>query len=163
MSDKIEKCVVLRAPLGRVWQAVADTGEFGAWFGVAFDGPFVAGTLVTGKIVSTGTGKDDAGARHPYEGKRFEFSVESIEPMRRISFRWHPFAVEPDVDYSQEPTTLIVFELEEVEAGTQLTICETGFDGIPLARRAKAFGANDRGWTAQMANLANYLAAETGS
>ena len=161
MSDKIEKCVVLRAPLARVWRAVTDAGEFGAWFGVAFDGPFVAGTIARAKIVSNSCGAEDAAARNPHEGKRFEILVESIEPMRRITFRWHPFAIEPGVDYSHEPTTLIVFELEEGDAGTKLSICESGFDAIPLERRAKAFGANERGWTAQTANLTNYLAAET--
>jgi uncharacterized protein YndB with AHSA1/START domain len=152
MSDRIEKCVVLRAPLARVWRAVTDAGEFGAWFGVAFEGGFVAGEMATGRVVTKS-----------HEGLKFEFLVETIEPMRRITFRWHPFAIEPGVDYSHEPTTLIVFELEEGDAGTKLTICETGFDKIPLERRAKAFGANDRGWTAQTANLTNYLAAETPS
>ncbi|HET9651363.1 MAG TPA: SRPBCC domain-containing protein, partial [Usitatibacter sp.] len=95
--------------------------------------------------------------QEPHRGKPFEFVVDSIEPMHRISFRWHPFAVEPGVDYSQEPSTLIVFELQAVAGGTQLTVTESGFDRIPVERRAKAFAANDAGWEHQVQLVRKYV------
>jgi uncharacterized protein YndB with AHSA1/START domain len=160
MPDKIEKIVVLRAPLARVWDAIADSQQFGAWFGVAFDGAFLAGSRLTGKIVPTRVDPEVAELQRPYEGKAFEFYVEAIDPMWSISFRWHPFAVDPDIDYTNEPTTLIIFKLEEIEGGTRLTISESGFNNIPLERRAKAFAANDGGWAKQATLISKYLAAE---
>jgi uncharacterized protein YndB with AHSA1/START domain len=157
-TDRIEKKILLHASCERVWHAISDARKFGSWLGVAFDGPFVAGARLTGKIVPTSVDPEIAKLQKPYEGVAFEFFVDSIEPMRRISFRWHPYAVEPGVDYSKEPTTLIVFELEEVSGDTLLTISESGFDQIPLARRAKAFTANDGGWTMQTKLIEKYLA-----
>ena len=157
-TDRIEKKILLRAPRERVWDAISDSHKFGSWFGVAFEAPFVAGASLTGKIVPTTADAEIAKLQEPYTGKTFEFFVERIEPMHRCSFRWHPFAVEPDFDYSKEPTTLIVFELEEVSGGTLLTITESGFDQIPLERRAKAFAANDGGWTMQTQLIEKYLA-----
>lgn len=157
-TDRIEKKVLLRAPRERVWRAVSDAKEFGSWFGVAFDGPFVAGTPITGKIVPTTVDAEVAMSQKPYTGVAFEFSVDRVEPMRLFSFRWHPYAVDPGVDYSKEPTTLVQFELEEVAGGTMLTVTESGFDRIPLERRAKAFAANEGGWSAQMKLIEKYLA-----
>ncbi len=157
--DKIEKRIVLHAPLTRVWDAVTDSQKFGAWFGVAFDGPFVAGSHLTGKIRPTTVDPEVAKLQAPHEGKTFEFYVEAIEPKRLISFHWHPFAIDPEIDYSKEPTTLIVFELEEIGGDTSLTITESGFDRIPLERRAKAFAANEGGWTMQTTLVSKYLAA----
>lgn len=157
-TDRIEKQVLLRAPRERVWRAVSDAEQFGTWFGVQFDGPFVAGALLTGRITPTKVDAEVAKSQEPYAGKPFEWTVERVEPMRLISFRWHPFAIEPGVDYSQEPTTLVMFELEKVAEGTRLTISESGFDRIPLERRAKAFAANDQGWAAQTGLLEKYLA-----
>src|SRR5438132_974494 len=143
-TDRIEKTILLRAPSDRVWRAISDWKEFGSWFGVEFDGPFVAGTRVTGRIVPTKVDAEVAKAQEPYAGMAFECSIERIEPMRLFSFRWHPFAVDSGVDYSAEPTTLVAFELQEVTGGTKLTITESGFDGIPLERRAKAFASNEQ-------------------
>jgi uncharacterized protein YndB with AHSA1/START domain len=157
-TDRIEKRIVLQAPLERVWRAISDAGQFGSWFGVACDGPFVAGVRLTGKIVPTTVDAEVAKQQKPYAGMAFEFFVERIEPMRTIEFRWHPFAVEPGVDYSGEPTTRIVFELQPVSDGVLLTVTESGFDQIPLARRAKAFTANDGGWAMQMKLIEKYLA-----
>jgi len=157
--EKIEKRILLHAPLARVWDAVADAQKFGAWFGVEFDGPFKAGSRLTGKIKPTTVDDEVAKLQAPHEGKAFEFYVEAVEPKRRISFRWHPFAIDPEVDYSKEPTTLIIFELEEVGSETRLTITESGFDRIPLQRRIKAFTANDGGWKMQTVLLSKYLAA----
>jgi uncharacterized protein YndB with AHSA1/START domain len=157
-TDRIEKRIVLRAPRERVWRAISDAREFGSWFGVEFDAPFAAGARLTGRIVPTTVDPDVAKLQEPHKGKPFEFVVESIEPMRRMAFRWHPFAIEPGVDYSTEPSTLIVFELEEAAGGTQLTITESGFDRIPIERRAKAFAANDAGWSHQAELIRKYLA-----
>jgi len=157
-TDRIEKRVLLRAPRERVWRAISDSRQFGSWFGVKFDGPFVAGTRMIGKIVPTTVDAEVAKSQKPYEGFAFEISVERIDPERLFSFRWHPFAAEAGVDYSKEPTTLVVFELEEVSGGTMLTITESGFDQIPLERRAKAFASNEQGWSAQAKLIEKYLA-----
>ena len=156
-TDRIEKSTVLAAPLARVWRAVSDAREFGSWFGVAFDGPFREGARLTGSIVPTSVDAEVAAMQKPHEGKRFEFVVERIEPMRRIVFRWHPFAIDPAVDYSSEPATRIEIVLEEAAGGTRLTLTESGFDRIPIERRAKAFEANDGGWAMQMKLVAKWL------
>ena len=156
-SDRIEKKVLLRASRERVWRAISDSSQFGSWFGVQFSGPFVAGTPITGKIVPTTVDAEVARSQKPYEGNPFEFSVDRVEPMRLFSFRWHPFAVDR-VDYSKEPSTLVVFELEEVSGGIMLTVTESGFDRIPPERRAKAFAANTQGWEAQTKLIEKYLA-----
>jgi uncharacterized protein YndB with AHSA1/START domain len=160
-TDRIEKRILLRSPLARVWQAISEADHFGAWFGVAFDGPFVKGARLTGRIVPTTVDPAIAKLQEPHAGKAFEFSVQDIEPMRKISFRWHPFAIEPGVDYSQEPTTLIEFELQEAAGGTLLTVSESGFDQIPLSRRAAAFKANEGGWALQTTLIAKYLATQS--
>lgn len=157
VPDCIEKKVLLRAPLAKVWLAISDAAQFGAWFGVAFDGPFVAGARLKGKIMPTKVDAEVAKSQEPYAGKPFEFTVDRIEPQRLFSFRWHPFAVDPNVDYSNEPATLVTFELQEVEGGTHLTITESGFDKIPLERRAKAFTMNDGGWSAQTKLIEKYV------
>jgi uncharacterized protein YndB with AHSA1/START domain len=157
-TDRIQKKTILRAPLDRVWLAISDSTQFGAWFGVAFDGPFVAGKPLKGKVVPTRVDPEAAKSQETYAGAAFDITVDRVEPMKLVSFRWHPFAVDPKVDYSAEPTTLVTFELEKVAQGTQLTITESGFDRVPLARRAKAFEMNDRGWAAQVGLIQKYLA-----
>src|SRR5712691_3740945 len=156
-TDRIEKRILLHAPRQRVWRALTDATEFGTWFGVRFDGPFQPGALLRGVIVPTKVDAEVAKAQEEYEGKPFEITVERMDPERLFSFRWHPFAVEPGVDYSAEPTTLIVFTLEEVANGIMLTVTESGFDGIPLARRAKAFTANEQGWGMVVKLIEEYL------
>jgi uncharacterized protein YndB with AHSA1/START domain len=156
-TDRIEKNVLLHAPRERVWRAISDSKEFGSWFGVELDGPFVAGARMTGRIVPTTVDPEVARGQEPYRGRTFELTVDRVQPMRLFSFRWHPFAVEPGVDYSKEPTTLVEFELEEVPGGTMLTITESGFDRIPLARRAQAFASNEQGWAAQSRLIEKYL------
>ena len=160
-ADRIEKEILLHAPRQRVWQAISDSRQFGNWFGVAFDGPFVEGAHLTGRVVPTTVDAEVAKLQAPHSGMAFPFSVEQVDPMRSISFRWHPFAVEPGVDYSGETTTLIVFELQETAGATLLKISESGFDQIPLARRAKAFAANDGGWTMQTRLIEKYLAMQS--
>jgi uncharacterized protein YndB with AHSA1/START domain len=145
-TDRIEKTIVLRASRARVWRALADAVEFGSWFGVVLDGPFIPGGTVSGKITHKG-----------YEHLKWEITVERMEKERLFSFRWHPYAIEPSVDYSREPTTLIVFTLEDEEGGTRLRVVESGFDAIPLARRALAFRMNDQGWAVQMTSIENHV------
>jgi uncharacterized protein YndB with AHSA1/START domain len=160
-TDRIEKKAMLRAPRERVWHAISDSKQFGSWFGVAFDGPFVANKRMIGKIAPTTVDPEVAKLQEPHTGMAFEFAVDRIEPQRIFSFRWHPYAVEKGVDYSKEPSTLVVFELEEVSGGTMLTVTESGFDQIPIERRAKAFAANDGGWSHQMKLIEKYLARAT--
>jgi uncharacterized protein YndB with AHSA1/START domain len=145
-TDRIQKKVLLRAPLKRVWRALADSTEFGSWFGMKFDGPFVPGAHMHGVVVPTKVNADVAKEQRKYEGIPVEITIEKMERERLFSFRWHPYAIEPGVDYSVERTTLIEFVLEEMKDGVMLTVTESGFDQIPLARRVKAFTANERGW-----------------
>jgi len=155
---RIQKSALLRAPLGVAWAAVSDARRFGSWFGVEFDRGFEEGAIITGRIVPTTVDPEVAKLQEPHRGKPFTFVVEGIEPRRRISFRWHPFAIDPKRDYSAEPMTLIVFELQEVAGGTRLTITESGFDAIPPDRREEAYRANEGGWTHQLALVSKYLA-----
>lgn len=155
--DRIEKRALLRAPLERVWRAVSDAERFGAWFGADFDGPFVAGEPLGGRIVPTSVDPKVAESQKPYEGHRFDVTVDRVEPMRRFSFRWHPHAVDPEADTTQEPTTLVTFELEETPDGTVLTVTESGFERLPPSRRAQALEMNEQGWEAQLTLIAKYL------
>jgi uncharacterized protein YndB with AHSA1/START domain len=157
IADRIEKQVLLRAPRARVWRALSDFAEFGTWFGMKFDTAFTPGARMRGVIVPTGVDAEVAKKQKPYEGKPVEILIEQMEPERLFSFRWHPYALDSDVDYSAEPTTLIVFTLEEAEGGTLLKITESGFDGIPLARRERAFMANEGGWSMVVKLIERYL------
>lgn len=157
-TDRIEKQVLLQAPRERVWRALSEAEQFGTWFGVAFDGPFVEGQRLTGRITPTRVDAEVAAMQAPYAGTPFEWFVEKIEPMQRIAFRWHPFGIDKTIDYSQEPMTLIEFELHEAPEGILLTVTESGFDKLPPERRAKAFAANEGGWTHQMKLIQKYLA-----
>ncbi|MEO8450637.1 MAG: SRPBCC family protein [Gemmatimonadota bacterium] len=147
-TDRIEKQIHLSAPRARVWRALTDLKEFGQWFGVKLSGSVAPGATLRGPITSRG-----------YEHVTFEATVETVDPEKRFAFRWHPYAIEPGVDYSGEPTTLIVFTLEEVDGGTLLTVVESGFDKIPAARRAKAFEMDSKGWAAQLENVKKHIAA----
>lgn len=155
--DRIEKRMILRAPRDRIWRAISEAEQFGTWFGVEFDGDFAPGTRLTGRIAPTQVDPEVAKLQQPYIGFPFEFHIERIEPMRLFSFRWHPSAVDPGTDYSAEPMTLVEFRLEDVAQGTLLTITESGFDRIPLERRAKAFTSNEGGWTHQLKLIEKYL------
>ena len=158
VSDRIEKQILLRAPIGRVWQALTDSHEFGTWFGVTFDdGPFKAGAKISGKIAPTTVDERVAAAQQPYAGMKFEIVVDRIEPKTVFSFRWHPFAIDPKIDYSDEPMTLVLFTLKEVPEGVLLTVSESGFDKIPIARRATAFTANEGGWSMVVTLIQKYV------
>jgi uncharacterized protein YndB with AHSA1/START domain len=146
-NDRIEKRIELMAPLSRVWRALTDHREFGLWFRVKLDGPFVPGQASRGWITYPG-----------YEHLKWEAVVQKMEPERLFSFTWHPYAVDPKMDYSKEPPTLVEFRLEKTPAGTLLTVTESGFDKIPAGRRPEAFRMNEGGWTAQIRNIENYVA-----
>lgn len=157
-NDRIEKQALLSVPLDRVWEAVSNSGEFGSWFGVTFDGPFDTDARLFGRITPTTVDADVAKAQEPYAGSVFEIIVDSVEPKRRFAFRWHPAAINPEVDYSDEPMTLVAFTLEAKPDGTLLTLTESGFDELLPERRASAYEMNDQGWDAQMKVLQKYLA-----
>lgn len=161
VPDRIEKHILLRAPLAKVWHALTDATEFGEWFGVKLDGPFTPGARVTGKITPTTADAEVAKAQQPHEGKPFEITIERIDPQKLFSFRWHPYAVDPGVDYSNEPKTLVEFTLSPVADGVQLTVTESGFDGIPIERRATAFTMNEGGWAMMVTVIGKYLAKQT--
>ena len=146
MSDRIEKTIELKAPVSRVWRALTDHHEFGTWFRVRLDGPFVPGQVSRGQITHPG-----------YEHVRWEAVIQKMEPERLFSFTWHPYAVDPKVDYSMETPTLVEFLLEKSGEGTMLKLTESGFDKIPAGRRAEAFLRNGNGWTAQMKNIESYV------
>lgn len=156
-TDRIEKQVFLRASQERVWRAISDAKEFGDWFGVAFDGQFVPGAELQGRVTPTKADPEVAKLQEQYAGTQFTVYVDRIEPMRVFAYRWHPFAIDPAVDYSKEPATLVTFTLEPKDDGTLLTVTETGFDAIPLARRADAFEANAEGWAMQVQMIEKYL------
>lgn len=156
--DRIEKQIVLKAPRERVWRAISDSARFGSWFGAEIDGPFVAGKEATGRIAPTQVDSEVARLQEPHRGLAWRVVVARIEPMALFSFRWHPGAVDPGHDYSGEPMTLVTFALADAEEGTLLTVTESGFDEIPLDRRAKALEGNDAGWTHQTRLIARYLA-----
>lgn len=146
MSDRIEKHIELKAPVARVWRALTDYREFGEWFRVKLEAPFVAGQISRGQITWPG-----------YEHHTMQVVVQKIEPERLFSFTWHPFALDKTRDYSQETPTLVEFTLEQIATGTLLRVVESGFDKIPADRRAEAFRMNDNGWAQQMENIATHV------
>lgn len=145
-TDRIEKTIELKTPLGRVWRAISDYREFGQWFRVNLEGPFVPGQSTRGRIAYPG-----------YEHLVMEVMVQKMEPERLLYFHWHPYAIDPSVDYSKEPPTLVEFTLEPIAGGTRLTLVESGFDALPASRRDLAFRMNDGGWTAQMKNIETHV------
>ncbi len=156
-TDRIEKQILLRAPLERIWRALSDSTEFGTWFGMVFPEPFAEGAVMRGKIVPTTVDPEVGAAQKQFEGLACEIAIERMEPGKVFSFRWHPGAVDPRIDYSQEPMTLVEFRLDQKADGVLLTITESGFDRIPLARRAQTFAGNEGGWGKVTGLIARYL------
>ena len=157
--DRIRKQVVLKAPRARVWEAIVDSRQFGTWFGVSFDGPFVEGGRTAGRIVPIQVDPEVAAMQAPWEGMACDFFVERIQPMEAFAFRWHAYPEGPEQDPQGQHMTLVEFQLADADGGTLLTITESGFARVPAAFRAKAFTDNDGGWTMQLALIATYLAA----
>jgi uncharacterized protein YndB with AHSA1/START domain len=147
MTDRIEKRIELKARVSRVWRALTDYREFGEWFRVKLEGPFVPGEIARGRITHPG-----------YEHVIWQATIGKMEPERLFSFAWHPYAVDPKVDYTQEPPTLVEFKLAATATGTLLLLTESGFDKIPSGRRAEAFRMNEGGWAAQLENIARHVA-----
>jgi uncharacterized protein YndB with AHSA1/START domain len=147
MSNSIEKHVEIQAPVSRVWRALTDHREFGEWFRVKLDGPFAAGQVSRGHITYPG-----------YEHLKWEVTIREMVAERLFSFTWHPYAIDPDIDYSSEPTTLVEFRLEPKDGGTLLVVTESGFDAIPKERRFEAYRMNEGGWAEQMKNIETHVA-----
>jgi uncharacterized protein YndB with AHSA1/START domain len=145
-ENRIEKRIELKAPVSRVWRALTDHREFGEWFRVKLDGPFAVGQTSRGQVTYPG-----------YEHLKWEAVVQKMEAERLFSFTWHPYAIDPKLDYSKEPSTLVEFMLEKMPGGTLLRLTESGFDEIPSDRRLEAFRMNDGGWTEQMTNIEAYV------
>ena len=156
-TDRIEKQVQLRATRERVWQALTRSAEFGRWFGMRVEGEFAANTTVQARIVPTEVDPEIAAKQKGYADMSFELFIERVEPMSVFSFRWQPYAAAPG-DAVPPVTTLVTFELADAEGGTLLTVSESGFDRIPIERRAKAFADNEGGWEMQTTLIAKYLA-----
>ena len=146
MPNQIEKRIEINAPVSRVWRALTDYREFGEWFRVKLEGPFVLGQVSRGQITHPG-----------YEHVVFQVVVQKMEPEHLFSYTWRPYAIDPKVDYSNETPTLVEFRLEKAPGGTLLLLTESGFDHIPSGRRAEAFRMNDGGWTQQMKNIETYV------
>jgi uncharacterized protein YndB with AHSA1/START domain len=145
-TDRIEKTIVLRAPRSRVWRALTQADQFGAWSSMTLEGAFAPGARLTGRRTSPGN-----------EHVTVDIVVERVEPEHLLSYRWHPYPSEPGVDVASEPMTLVEFHLADVADGTQLTVVESGFDRIPPARRATAFRMNEHGWAEQLTHIAKYV------
>ncbi len=146
-TDRIEKKVVLQAPRARVWRALTNAQEFGTWFRVKFEDDFAVGKTIKGKINIPG-----------YEHVAMELMIERIDAEELFSYRWHPYANDPKVDYTSEPPTLVEFRLAEAGGATTLTVVESGFDRLPAGRRDEAFRMNDGGWTSQLKNIERHVA-----
>jgi uncharacterized protein YndB with AHSA1/START domain len=146
-TDRIQRSILINAARERVWRALTNAEEFGTWFGVDLSGQvFKAGARARGKITHPG-----------YEHICFETVIERIEPQDLFAFRWHPYAVDPAVDYSAEPPTLVTFTLADAPGGgILLTVVESGFDKIPPHRRREAFEMNSGGWEVQVQNIARH-------
>jgi uncharacterized protein YndB with AHSA1/START domain len=145
-TDRIEKTIVLNASRGKVWRALTTAGQFGAWFGATLDGEFAEGRVVSGRI-----------ANPKYSHITLALTIERIVPEELFSYRWHPYAIDPGYDYSKDTPTLVEFRLADHANGVELTVTESGFDSIPVARRAEAFRMNSGGWAAQLANIERYV------
>ncbi len=145
-TDRIEKQIEVNANVTRVWRALTDYREFGQWFRVNLEGPFVVGETTRGQITYPG-----------YEHVTMEVIVDAIEAEQRFAFWWRPYAIDPQVDYSAEPRTLVEFTLEATATGTRVRVTESGFDGIPAHRRDEAFRMNEGGWAAQVTNIRDHV------
>jgi uncharacterized protein YndB with AHSA1/START domain len=147
IADRIENSIEINAPVSRVWRALTDHNEFGAWFRVKLDAPFQVGEESRGPITWPG-----------YEHLTWRAVVQQIDPEQYFAFTWHPYAVDPATDYSEETPTLVEFHLEKTATGTLVKVTESGFSDIPDARRREAFLRNSEGWTQQMKNIEEYVA-----
>lgn len=145
-ENRIERSIELKAPLSKVWKAITDHKEFGQWFGCQFDGPFVVGKTIPGKL------------NFPdFDHMQWAVDVKKMEPERLFSFTWHPYPADPAIDYTKETPTLVEFKLQSIPGGTLLTVIESGFENIPANRRLEAFRMDTEGWIEQLENVAKYV------
>jgi uncharacterized protein YndB with AHSA1/START domain len=147
VDDRLEKKIAISAPVARVWRALTDSREFGEWFQVSLEGAFVEGKTVGGQLTFPG-----------YEHVRMEVHVKSIRPETYFAYTWHPYSVDPKVDYTKETPTLVEFRLEPAQNGSLLIVTESGFDKIPNDRQAQAFRMNTQGWEQQLKSIEAYVA-----
>ena len=145
-KNQVEKSIELKAPVSRVWRALTDYDEFGEWFHVKLEGPFLPGSITRGQITHPG-----------YEHLVMEITTQKIEPEHLFSYTWHPYAIDPKVDYSIETPTLVEFRLKSIPGGTRLQVVESGFDKIPEHRRLEAFRMNENGWAQQLGNIETHV------
>lgn len=146
MADQIEKVIIVHSPIERVWRALTDHREVGAWFRVHLDRPFAPGEVSRGRITYPG-----------YEHLPWKATIVRMDEPSFFSFTWHPYAIDPDIDYSDEPTTLVEFRLEPAPDGTRLTVKESGFGALPEHRRADALRMNEGGWATQVENIRTHV------
>jgi uncharacterized protein YndB with AHSA1/START domain len=141
--SRIDRTIEIKAPPERVWRALTNAKELSAWFQVTIEGDIVAGGEVWMQ----------------HKGQRFRVRFVELTPPTRFVWQWHPGAVDPNVDYSREPRTTVTFTLEPSESGTRLSVAETGFNEISLARRSKVYGDNNQGWAEVLLWLLKYVEA----
>lgn len=146
MQDCIDKDIVVEAPVSRVWRAITDAQEFSAWFGVTLESQFAVGAEMQGMMTNP-----------KYAHIRLKLTVETIEPETRFAFRWLPYALDPNVDYSGETPTTVTFHLTPTETGTHLRVTECGFENVPEWRRDLAFKMNSSGWEQQVVRIQRYV------
>jgi len=157
-TDRIQKTIVLKCSLQEVWRAISEARQFSAWIGLSDHSEFAPGALFTAKMAPTKFNAEFARLQEPYDGLQVKMTIDRIQPPCLFSFRFHPFAIDPNADYSKEPMNQVTFELKEVPSGTTVTITETGFDRIPVERRAVAYEVNERAWGLATKALESYLA-----
>jgi uncharacterized protein YndB with AHSA1/START domain len=149
--NHIERSILIEAPRGRVWDALTDAKKFGEWFHVNLRGAFEPGETVTGSVTEK--------ALH---GLPVKMEIGLMDHEKLFSWRWHPAAINPNVDYSREPMTNVEFTLEDAPHGhTHLTVVEKGFDEIPPERRDAAYRMNYEGWGIQMSRIEDYVTSQS--
>jgi uncharacterized protein YndB with AHSA1/START domain len=145
-QDTIEKRIELKAPISRVWRALTNHVEFGQWFRVDLEGPFVVGQLSLGRITYPG-----------YEHMKWEALIETMRTNELFSFKW-PHPADPNDPNSAKTWTLVEFRLTPTATGTLLVVRESGFSQLPASQRAEAFRSNEGGWAEQMTNIERHVA-----
>lgn len=148
-TDRIERSTHIQAPRARVWRALSNAEEYGSWFGANLTGQtFAPGQQVRGPLTIKG-----------FEHVVFDAIIERMEPEHLLSYRWHPYAVDPAIDYSKEQRTLVTFTLKDAAGGTLLNLVESGFDQVPPEHRLTALRMNTQGWEGRLWNILRYATA----
>ena len=143
--NRIDRTIEVNAPPDQVWRVLTTAKDLSTWFKVSVEGDIVAGAEIWMTSLNSG-----------HEGTRFLVRIKEMTAPRRFVWEWHPGAVDPAIDYSREPWTTVTFTLEPSGRGTRLSVSETGFNDISLARRAKAYADNSQGWTEVLVWIQKY-------